>query len=429
MAITNTHGLLSPTVIAREALRLLKNNLVMGARVYRSYESEFPGNPKAGGTVTIRKPVKFQVTKARTRTNSNITENSITLTVSTQAHVSWNFYAKDLTLSVEQYSEKYIRPAAAILANTIDADLCGLYDDVWNEVYESTGFVTPSTFMVLGKAAQRLDEEACPPEDRVVVFNPAAHWSMANALTALYQQEPGTAALRKGYLGKIANTEIYMDQNIKTHTVGQWCTATADVSTARLQIHTSATVPTGIQYGDTKNQRISIMGVAQATTVTKQFATGDVFTVAGVFAVNPMSGESTGSLRNFVVTADAAGSTDSTAANIWVSVQPDVINTGAYKTVSTVPAAGSVVTMFGNPGNVIPQNLAFHKNAFALVMVPLAVPDGVSFSSSVSEDGYSIRIVKDYNIDDDAEIIRMDVLYGVKTIYPELAVRIAGAAQ
>ncbi len=197
----STSTLLTPTIIAREALRLLKNNLVMGNLVYRAYETEFPGTPKKGGSVQIRKPVKFQTTKARTRATSTVTEDKITLTVATQANISWGFIMSDLTLSIEEYSERYIRPAAAALANTIDGDLCSLYDDVWNAVQESTGVVTPSTFMVLGKAMQRLDEEACPPEDRVVVFNPAAHWSMANALAALAIPSIPEKAIRKGFLG------------------------------------------------------------------------------------------------------------------------------------------------------------------------------------------------------------------------------------
>lgn len=421
-----TNIFLTPTIIAREALRLLKNNLVMGNLVYRAYETEFPGSPKKGGTVTIRKPVKFLVTKSRVRSSSVITEQSITLEVATQAHVSWAFHMVDLTLSIEEYSERYIRPAAAALANTVDADLCALYDDVWNTVQESSAGHGPETFMVFGKAMQRLDEEAAPPEDRVVVFNPAANWSVANALSGLYAPEPATTAIRKGKLGRVAGCDIYMDQNIKVHTTGQWCTATADVSTSRLAIHSSATVPTGIVVGATPNQRISILGGYYSTSIAP-FETGDVLTIADVYAVNPMSGESTGSLRNFVITADAVYSTESTTANVWVSIQPDIINTGPYKTVSTIPAAGSRVTpVMEEPGKNYPQNLAFHKNAFALCMVPLEKPDG-QWGSSITEDGVSIRLVKTYSIDQDDEIIRCDILYGVKTIYPELAVRILGA--
>jgi len=414
--MANTNTFLTPTIIAKEALMLLKNNLVMGSNVYRDYEAEFPGDPKKGGTVTIRKPVKFSVTKARTRTNSNVTENSITLSVATQAHVSWAFYTKDLALSIEEYSTRYIRPAAAAIANQIDNDLCGLYTDVYNAVYESTGFVTPNTFMVMGKAMQRLDEEASPPEDRVVVFNPAAHWSMANALTALYQQEPGTKAIRKGYLGTIANAKIFMDQNIKTHTVGNYSNS-GSTGTDRIKVAT-----TGPAAGSTTINLIDLKNVS-----TVAFKDGDVFTVASVYAVNPMSGESTGVLRQFVITADAscAATETTSAAMVTVYVSPEITETGAYKTVNTLPAAAATVTMLGNEGSLYPQNLAFHKNAFALVMVPLPKPAD-TWGSTVSDEGFSIRIVKDYDISADEEICRMDVLYGVKTVYPELAVRIWG---
>ena len=118
-------------------------------------------------------------TTGRTRSTSTITEHSITLQVAYQKHVSWAFNTKDLTLTIDEYSKRYIEPAAAALANEIDSDICALYDDVWNEVHESTGFVTPESFMVLGKAAQKLDEEAVPAENRCLVLNPAANWSMA----------------------------------------------------------------------------------------------------------------------------------------------------------------------------------------------------------------------------------------------------------
>lgn len=426
-----THTLLTPTIIAKEALRLLTNNLVMGNLVYRDYEAEFPGSPKKGGSVQIRKPVKFKVAKTRVRSTKTITEQYITLNVATQAHVSWNFFSVDLTLTIEEYSERYIRKAAAALANQVDADLCQLYEDVPNSVYESTGYVTPHTFMVLGKAMQKLDEEAAPPDDRCIVFNPASHWSFANALSNWNFKEGGEMALRKGHLGRIANADIFMDQNIKTHTVGNYATDTAAATTSRLFVHSTADsaaaggLPTGVGVGVTQNQSILIAGGLEDSLAT--LLNGDSFTINNCFAVNPMSGESTGALRNFVVTADMdTESDDSTGIPGTVLFQPDMIHTGPYKTVDTIPALGSRVMVYGNAKRPHPQNLAFCKEAFALVMVPLVPPDG-QWSSTASEDGYSCRVVKDYDIDVDAEIIRLDILYGVKTIYPELAVRVWGA--
>jgi hypothetical protein len=391
----------------------LRNNLVMGDKVHRNYEMEFPGSPKRGGSVTIRKPNKFKVTTGRTRSTSTISEQSITLTVSEQKHVSWAFNTKDLTLTIEEYSDRYIEPAAIALANEIDATLCDLYKDVWNDVYESTGFVTPESFVVLGKAAQRLDEEAVPRDQRCIVLNPAANWSLANAMKNMYVTDVSKPALKKGYLATIAGYEIYMDQNIKVHTTGDFHDTG---STAELIIGT-----TGGNTG-------TLVEVIHARVVdTEVFNKGDVFTIAGVFAVNPISGESTGVLRQFVVTAAADGTATATSAIIACNVQPDLIDTGAYKTIDTLPTAAAAVTVLGTQGEPYPENLAFHKNAFALVMVPLMKPSGEVWGSVATEAGFSIRVLKAYDVNTDDEICRMDVLYGVKTIYPELACRIRGA--
>ena len=130
----------------------------------------------------------------------------------------------------------------------MDADLCALYDDVHNSIVDTTGYINPDTFLILGRSMQRMDEEAVPPDDRVMVFNPAAHWSMANALHNLNPTAVSTPVVRKGYLGRIANAEIYMDQNIKTHTTGRWVTSTANDGTG-LEMATGA--PTGASGGGT----------------------------------------------------------------------------------------------------------------------------------------------------------------------------------
>jgi hypothetical protein len=405
----STHTLLTPTVIAKEALMRLKNNLVMGSKVHRNYRQEFK---KIGGTLTIRKPVKFTVTTGRTRSTSTITENSITLEVATQRHVSWAFNSADLTLTIDQYAERYIKSGTQVLANTIDADLCDLYKDVHNEVWESTGFISPESFTVLGKAGQRLDEEAAPQEDRVVVLNPAGHWSMANALKGLYVTDVAGPAVKKGYLARIANMEVYMDQNIKVHTTGNFHDTG---STAAILVATT---------GGATGTNLELIHFRNASTVALK--EGDVFTVAGCFAVNPVSGESTGTLRHFVVTADASCAATATSAIVSAYVSPEMISTGPYKTVDTLPAAGAAVSIVGTQGEPYPVNLAFHKNAFALVMVPLVKPAN-TWGATAVDSGYSIRILKAYDINLDDEVCRLDVLYGTKTLYPELACRIRGA--
>jgi hypothetical protein len=406
--VASDNTLLTPTIIAKEALMHLVNNLVMGANVHRRYKNEFK---KVGGTITIRKPVKFRATKARTRVNSDITEPSTTLQVATQAHVSWGFFSKDLTLTIEEYAKRYIKPAAIALANAVDEDLCALYDDVYNSTYE-TAYVTPSTFLTLGKAGQMLDEEACPQDDRTLVVNPAAHWALANGLKGVYNSGIEADLHRKGFLGRVANFSILMDQNIKAHTVGSaWPTSTTGLPAVATTGSTGASLLT---YK---------WGASAGATVLK---VGDVFTIANVYAVNPVSGASTGSLRKFTVTADLTNNSGTeTAGELTVSISPAIVTTGPYQTCDSNPLTDAVLTLIGTVGRQFPQNLGFHENAFALVCVPLVLPKGV-WGSRMTYKNVSIRILKDYDIDDDEEICRMDILYGVKTLYPELATRIYG---
>jgi hypothetical protein len=434
-----SHSYLTADIVAKEALMLLENNLVMGNLVHRGYREEFGKDirgAKPGTSVRIRIPNRFTVTKSRVRTTSGITESYITLTCATQAHVSFDVTSVDLTMKIGQFSERYLKPAIAKLANTVDADVLALYKDVANSVWESTGFVTPESFIVLGKAAQKLDEEATPNDQRHIVVNPAANWSLANALRTVYVDSVAAPAIkqglaksgphRKGYFAPIAGFDVYMDQNVKTHTTGDFHSTG---STAAILAGTTGGGGSGDLGTDSKNYpMLDFKNVAS-----KALRQGDVFTIADVIAVQPMSGESTGVLRQFVVTADASnhssGTGDTTLSPVTVYFEPPMIDTGAYKNVDTLPAAGAAVSIVGTQGEPFPQNLAFHKNAFALVVVPLEIPDGASWGARATSrvSGMSVRVMKDYDIVNDEERIRLDILYGVKTLQPEMACRIWGA--
>ena len=207
MASSNT--LLTPTIIAKEALMQLTNNLSMGANVYKAYKNEFV---KVGQTITVRKPNKFRATKAQARSNSDISEPSTSITMSTQAHVSWAFSSVELTQTIEDYSKRYIAPAAAALANQVDYDLCALYKDVYN--YAGSPGTTPATFKVLGDCQVVLDDECAPQDRRVAIVNPDANWALADGLKGTFAAKVANDIVTKGYLGTIANLSIYMDQNV-----------------------------------------------------------------------------------------------------------------------------------------------------------------------------------------------------------------------
>ena len=395
--------LLTPTIIARESLMQLKNNCVMANNVHRDYKQEFV---KVGASVTIRKPVKFTVTDGATRSNQNATETSATFTIDKRKHVSWGFSTQELTTTIEDYSTRYITPAMIVLANRVDTDLAALYKKLWTS--GGTPGTTPSTFAALGSMAQKLDDMSVPDDGmRKMVLNPAARWSMADALKGVYDATMAKDMIRKGLLGGIANFEIYGDQNVSRHTTG---TRVGTILVDGNSAESAATATTGT---------IHIDGLTNATdTVTE----GDVFTVAAVYAVNPVSKESTGELQQFVVTALATASGN----EVDVIVSPALITSGAHQTITALPLDGAAVTFMGSASTAYAQNLAYHKNALGLVMCPLELPDSVTWKSRVQHDGMSIRALKDYDIDNDEEIIRLDVFYGVSALYAELGGRFWG---
>lgn len=398
MASSNT--LLTPTIIAKEALMQLTNSMAMARHVHTAYKNEFV---KVGQTITVRKPNKFRATKAQARSNTDLSEPSTSITMSTQAHVSWAFSSVDLTTTIDDYSKRYIAPAAAALANQVDADLCGLYVDIYN--YAGTPGTTPATFKALGDAQQVLDDECAPSEGRVAILNPAAHWSLADGLKGTFAQNVAKDIITKGYLGTIANLSLYMDQNVVRHTNGAF---EADIT-----LNDPA-----ITSGDAS---LITTGWGGSSAVAK----GDIFTVDAVYGVNPMSGASTGILRRFVVTT----ATNDTSTEMTIPLSPAFVYgaTNPLTNVSALPITAAAVTFVGTASTAYAQNLVFHPNAFALVTVPIEMPSNVWGARETDPDaGMSIRVVKQYDIDADEEIIRLDILYGVKTLYPELAVRLWG---
>ncbi len=408
MASSNT--LLTPTIIAKEALMQLTNSMAMSRHVHTAYKNEFV---KVGQTITIRKPNKFRATKAQSRSNSNISEPSTSITMSTQAHVSWAFSSVDLTTTIEDYSKRYITPAAAALANQVDADLCGLYVDIYN--YAGTPGTTPATFKVLGDAQTVLDDEAAPSEGRVAILNPAAHWSLADGLKGTFAPNVARDIITKGYLGTIGNLSLYMDQNVARHTTGAFSTSATPLISGNV-VTAATTFPT-----DGWN--------SNSSTVLK----GDIFTVSSVYGVNPMSGASTGVLKRWVATD--ATTTSSGGAMATLAISPKLVYgatdayTNCFRTAgaTNIMVDNDVMTFIGTESTAYPQNLVFHPNAFALVTVPIEMPANVWGARETDPDaGLSIRVVKQYDIDADEEIIRLDILYGVKTLYPELACRLWG---
>lgn len=408
--------LITPSLIAKEALMQLENNLVFANQVHREYAKEFRGGQ--GSTVSIRRPVKFNTTNGVTLSKQDVEEKSTNIVIDQRKHVGWEFSTQDLTLSIEEYSERYIKPATITLAQTLDRSIAALYSSVWNQV--GTPGTTPANFAAVALAAQRLDEMAVDGDRRSMIANPAARYAIAgNQQTLNAVGDVRRSAYEAAQVGNVATFDMYASQNVRTHTVGPLGGTPLVNGGAQNVTYANA-------VGTTWSQ--SLITDSWTAAAAARVRQGDVFTIANVFAVNPVP-DDTGAkmvmpyLQQFTVMAN--GSSDG-AGNLTMTISPPIITTGPQQTVSAVPADNAALTFMGTANTNYPINVGFHRNAFALVTVPLEMPDGVAFKARESYKGLSMRVVKDYDITNDTEIIRLDILYGVKAIYPDLACRLIG---
>ena len=395
--------LLTPQIITKESLMILENNLVAANRVNRKFENQFV---KIGSSLTIRKPNRFVVSQGAALQVQDIAEPSVTITVDKQRHVDFQFTSQDLTLTVEDFSERYLKTAMASLANQVDYDVLQNFDGISNYVGSPT--VTPSAFSSsVQLTGRRMDDNAAPQDNRTLVLNPNAYWTIANGLAPSFVMPTAKEALVKGYLATIGNYEVYMDQNVPTALAAVHNTSLGMVvTTAQGNGNTTA------MYGGGR--------------LGEFMQIGEVFTVNGVFNVNPQNRISTGVLKNFVVTATTAPDANTT----WVvTFSPSVITSGPYQNVTGPMAVATTVTWLTGTTLALtatPQNLAFSRDALGLVMVPMEIPQGVDFAARETYRNISMRVIRAYDVNNDVFPTRIDVLYGDTVYYDELAVRLGG---
>ncbi len=377
------NSILTPDIIAKEALMILDNNLVAAKLVHRGYEDEFSNSVNGynvGDTISIRRPTDFTVRDGATASNQDVVEGSVSLTIDKQKGVDFGFTSKQLTLDIGELSERVIKPAMVQLANQIDADVFGLYKYVPNWV--GTAGQVVNAFTDFAKAPERLDTLAVPQEGRAAVLSPTDHWGMLGSQTALYIQDAAKGAYRSGSLGMIGGVDTYMAQNVPAHTVGSDMSGTVN----------SSVVTTTIDY-----------------------ATDDVY------EVNPVTKAITGVLKQFTCISYSSNSLVFYPAIIWTGAFQNAAITAGVTDLNT-----KAITGIGTAGTAYRQNLVFHKNAFALAMVPMVKPPGAVDVARESYKGTSVRLIPTYDGTNDRSNFRLDVLYGVKAIDPRLATRLSG---
>jgi len=416
--------LLTISKITNEALMVLENELTFTSEVDRNYDDQFAVvGAKIGATVNVRRPGRFIGTTGPALNVEDLNETSVPVTLSTQFHVDTQFTTQDLALSLDMFSDRILKPAVAAIANKIDFD--GTTTAALNTANIVGTAGTPPTGLYTYLSAQAyLDSEGAPRDGRrSCIVEPFTSATIVDSLKGLFvPTEQISSQYTKGLMGRDSGGMNWkLDQNIVSQTFGSWAGSSASTLTCNLS------TTGGILTSGWASQ--STITLAQGATLTLN--AGDTFTIAGVYATNPQNRQpyGTNKLRSFVVKQTVTGTGSGTMS---VTISPAIISGGQFQNVSIPTLATSAnVTLFSagvsGVGTVSPQNIVMHRNAYTMAMADLELPEGVHFAGRASdkEIGLSMRVVRQYTINNDSIPTRVDVLYGWAPLYPELACRVA----
>ena len=400
--------ILTPTMVTRKALEILHANLNFIGSINRQYDDSYARTgAKIGNSLKVRLPNEYTVRKNATLSAQDTTESSVDLVIANQWGVDVSFSSVELTLDLDDFAERILEPAMAVLASNIEAEALKMYVDVWNTV-NTAGTDHPKNLSDWLAARGRLNECLAPKDgNRFFALNSVAMAAIVDALKGLWNPQAAISdQFRDGVMGKAIGFTWLENDLILRHTTG-----TRDNTTPLADGDAAAS-----QDGST----IHCDGFDQNATIKK----GDVITFSGVYAVHPETKQSYGYLQQFVVTEDATAL--GTTGDVDLKISPPVISTGAKKNVSAKVADGATVTVIGAASSYYAQNLAYHRDAFAFVTADLEMPKGVDFAAREVYDGISMRIVRQYSISNDTFPCRIDVLFGCKAIRPQLACRVQG---
>ena len=391
--MANTIKTLSDGDITREALRILKNENSTISAVNRQYDDRFAvTGAKNGGTLQIRMPNRYTVGSSRTVTPADTMEQTVALTVGTQKNVAVQFYSSELTLSLDDFSSRILKPAMSVLASDIAASVGTACASAFTNYVGSPG-TTPSTFLTFGQAGERLDWQTAPRDgNRSMILNPTAMTASADGLKGLFAPAGAIGSqYTSGMVDKVTGFNFMMDQSLPTITHG----AGASYQTNGAPPLVSGTATLAVDTG------------------TGALSAGQQFTIAGIYEVNPDTKASTGILKVFTVGTAYAG------GNGNITLSQTIYTSGAYQNVSAALPDNTALTLIGSASTGYVRNLAFHRDAVVLATADLELPRGVDMASRATMDGLSLRFVRGYDTTTDNFIGRFDILYGIKVVRPE----------
>jgi hypothetical protein len=394
MANTN----LTIDMITNQALMILHQKLNFIGTIDRQYDSSFAkSGAKIGDTLRIRLPNEYTVRSGATLSTQDTTETSVSLPVTTQKGVDVNFSSEELTLDIDDFSKRILEPAMSVLAANVEADAISMYKDVYNFV-DNAG--SAMTFAKALAASGKLTDNLTPYDGRTLNLTTQDNIDMVDALKGLFNaQDKLSSNYKEGRLaGPFAGFEgIYENTLLGNHTTGTAAATTSYLVNGADQTGATLTVDGG------------------STT----FLDGDIITIAGLNRVHPETKADTGILQQFVVTANSGTSATSLA------ISPSITITGGKQNVTAAPADNAAVSKVGGgASSVFTNSMAYHKDAFTFATADLVMPKGVDMAARKVLDGVSMRIVRDYDINNDKFPCRIDILYGYAAKRPQLACRI-----
>jgi hypothetical protein len=402
-------------MILRESLRVLHGKTPFLSNINREYDSQYARTgAKIGSTLNVRLPSMYTVRTGANLSAQDHVERSVPLSVTSQIGVDVSFTSVDLTMSMDDFSSRFIQPAMSKLAGYLESDLLTRAYKLTPNYTGTTS--TQMTYKQFMQGGQILTEDLAPPSQRTALLNPASVVEFMDATKGLFASQTNlNTQYREGMLGRTGGFDVFEDTFLPTHTRG---TFGGSALTTGASLGTSTTANSWVST--------STVDIDTATSATTLLA-GDIITISGVYDVHPESKVNTGRLKRFVVQSNVTLTTQANAYS--VTVAPGLIYGvgNAYQNcVLSGPSDtnNNTVTCFGVAGTAYGQNLQFHKDAFVFATADLVdVQEFGAWGARDSMDGVSMRIAKQYAIASDTVPCRIDILYGFNALYPELAAR------
>jgi hypothetical protein len=405
------NGFQNPVMYTDETLRVLMNNIVLGKKVSRKHQKEFgKDSMKIGDTINIRRPARFTVSSGQAFQGQDYTETSIPLVVNQQKHIDTSFTSADLTLKVQDFSDRVIKPGAIQIAQQIDIDG---YINAKNTIGNLTGTAgtSPNNVSFLFDIGKKLDDFSVPRDDqRFYVADQGTTASQVAALTGFFNQQK--------MVGQQYEDGIFVDG---TNTIGLKIAMSQNVSRQLVGPLGGSPVVNGASQGLVSGWANTGTLITNGWTAAAalRLRAGDVFTAVGCNSVNPVTKNSTGQLMQFVVLSDTSSDA---SGNATISISPAIITAGPFQNVTASPTNGGALVVSGTASTSYARNLAWHSDAFELAVVKMVdLAEFGGWGAVRSQDGFALRVFRQAAISSDTVGNRVDSLYGWASPYPEQA--------